>query len=153
MKTRSECVHDNVTIVKEIITLYASNIYYRPQFLANKESSCVTEEETKGKVKIGPVNQFGNKGKPQQRDITQKCTPNFWLKYNIPFVSMVIFKMTIEIFFNRKEEHICCLYAEFDTWCFVIVGCNKKLIKHFGNFQQKREISKSSFDACTDDSV
>lgn len=56
-------------------------------------------------------------------------------------------------FFNKKEEHVCCLYAEFDTWCFVIVGCNKKLIKHFGNFQQKREISKSSFDVCTDDSV
>lgn len=28
MKTRSECVHDNVTIVKEIITLYASNIFW-----------------------------------------------------------------------------------------------------------------------------
>lgn len=93
------------------------------------------------------------KGNLSRETYNPKMHPNFWLKYNFPFVSMVIFKMTIEIFFNRKEEHVCCLYAEFDTWCFVIVGCNKKLIKHFGNFQQKREISKSSFDACTDDSV
>lgn len=143
MKTRSECVHDNVTIVKEIITLYASNIYYRPQFLANKGKSQNWSGQLVRKQRETLV----------ERHITQKCTPNFWLKYNIPFVSMVIFKMTIEIFFNRKEEHVCCLYAEFDTWCFVIVGCNKKLIKHFENFQQKREISKSSFDACTDDSV
>lgn len=56
MKTRSECVHDNVTIVKEIITLYASDIYYRYSFWPTKSHHVSQGRKQRKKVKIGPVN-------------------------------------------------------------------------------------------------